>query len=184
MRERQAHDGDYLLTLKRAGERWRQLVASGAAAPGVVGWVIGTTAGVDAASGEHRPVAIEGWMSAADVARQHGMSPSSISFALRRLVEAGKAEERVIAVRGAKSRSLEHSREYRARPEAGERRRVGDVEGLPDWLVPKVVVAVGTPRIVYGSASMLKRWEQDEKDDEGDAPTRASEKKDKPKAMA
>lgn len=103
-----------------------------------------------------------GWMSAADVAKEHQVGRAVVAFALRRLCEGGQVEEMVVDVAG--STRNEHSRLYRARPKPGEHRRVSD---LPAWLSPQAVVSMGESRMVKGSASMT-RWvvEDDEKDKE------------------
>ena len=103
----------------------------------------------------------KGWMSAREVAREHGVSWYTVAFVLRRLAEAGKVEEDVLSVVGS-ARTVEHTRVYRARPEQGQVRRVKT--GLPAWLAPQAIAAIGQGRRVEGSAGM-RRWDRLELED-------------------
>jgi hypothetical protein len=103
-----------------------------------------------------------GWMSAREVASAHGHSWYVVSHALRRQAEAMLLEEDVIEVVGVK-RIREHRRIYRARPVAGEFRRVETL--LPGWLAPQGIAAVGVARLVEGRAG-IRRWDEEE-DQEG-----------------
>lgn len=100
--------------------------------------------------------AMVGWVSAAEIAALHGLSWHPVSFALRRMIDRGEVEDQVIDLPG-KARSVEHSRVYRSRPQAGESRLVAD--GWPAWLAPQAVAAVGEPHMVRGQVG-IRLWEK------------------------
>ena len=104
-----------------------------------------------------------GWMSARDVAARGGSAWHVVSFALRRLTEAGLVEEDVVDQAG-RARSVEHQRVYRARPHKGWVRRVETT--LPGWLAPQAVIPTGVSRMVMGSAGM-QRWSGAERQSRG-----------------
>lgn len=101
-----------------------------------------------------------GWMSAREVAEAHGHSWYIVAHALRRLTEGGLLEEDVIEIVGTQ-RIREHSRVYRARPLAGEKRTVEVV--LPGWLCPQAVVSVGERRVIDGACG-IRRWDDEDKE--------------------
>ena len=102
--------------------------------------------------------AMEGWVSAKALAACHGLSWHSVSYPLQRMINRGDVELEVVEVAGA-ARSVEHSRVYRARPQQGERRLVGG--GLPAWLAPQAVVAIGTAVLVRGRVG-VHPWDDHE----------------------
>jgi DNA-binding transcriptional ArsR family regulator len=104
-----------------------------------------------------------GWMSAREVATRSGAAWHVVSFALRRLTEAGLVEEDVVDQAG-RARSVEHQRVYRARPHKGWVRRVETT--LPGWLAPQAVIPTGVSRMVMGSAGM-QRWSGAERQSRG-----------------
>ena len=102
--------------------------------------------------------AMGGWVSANDLAACHGLSWHSVSYALQRMINRGEIEIEVVEVAG-KARSVEHSRVYRSRPQQGEIRLVGG--GLPAWLAPQAVVAIGSAVLVRGRVG-VHPWDDHE----------------------
>ena len=107
------------------------------------------------------------WMSAVPLAEQVGTKWRPLAFALRRLVERGLAQERIVTYRGT-ARLQEERREYRlARSddvgelvaEAVADEQDGEPTGvleLPAWFAPRVLVPERrTARLVVGRAGMV-----------------------------
>lgn len=107
------------------------------------------------------------WMSAIPLAEQVGTKWRPLAFALRRLVERGLAQERIVTYRGT-ARLREERREYRlarsddsgelvaeAVANAQEGAPAGDFE-LPAWFAPRVLIPERrTARLVVGRAGMI-----------------------------
>jgi hypothetical protein len=90
-------------------------------------------------------------MRAEAIATRNEVSRHTAAHALKRMVERGSVECRVVDVPG-KGRVREETREYRARAAIGSLLYVERL--LPAWLAPQAVVDCGTTRRVVGRAGL------------------------------
>jgi hypothetical protein len=111
------------------------------------------------------------WMRAEAIAAQIGLSRHTAAHALKRMVERGSIECRVVEVPG-KGRVREETREYRARAAVGSLLYVERL--LPAWLAPQAVVEFGVARRVAGRAGLSCQDENMAGPENGAANTRSA----------